>query len=72
MPRPMKTLFFTIDVLIGFAAMGSFAAAFIARLNSDGDAWQKYMKIFAICAGLLAILFTVAAIFDIQFLPKQK
>jgi hypothetical protein len=30
------------------------------------------MKIFALCAGLLAILFTVAAILDIQFLPKQK
>jgi hypothetical protein len=52
--------------------MGNSAGAFVARLNSNGDAWRKYLKISAVGAGLPVMLFPTAAIFDIQHLPKQK
>jgi hypothetical protein len=68
----MKTLFLVIDVIIGLVAIGAWIAAVVARLGSDQEGFKRAASLFAICAGALAILFVVATILDVQFLPFGK
>ena len=68
----VKTLFLVIDVLLGFAAIGFFVPLAVSMSSRDTESAKKYMRGFAICCGLLVILFAVAAIFDIHFLPSEK
>jgi hypothetical protein len=63
----MKAFFIIIYALLGFVMLGSFTAGFFARLNLDGSAFQKYMKVFAVCGGLFAVFAVIAAICDVKF-----
>jgi hypothetical protein len=68
----MKTVFLVVDVVLGSVVLYSFIEAIITKLRSDQIGFRKAVTVFAVCVGALAILFVVAAIFDIRILPDKK
>lgn len=61
----MKIVIFSIDLVTGFIAMGSFVVGMGAYFRSDIDTRDKCIKIFALCVLALTILAVVAAVFGL-------